>query len=277
MSNSNSEQIEDAQIFQSFIAQKTPRLSDDLPVITVFYGPPASGKDYITQFIDVVAKRTNQQSKSNNHTIDINVDAVIDLMTSYKKQIEKYVRAFNESVISPEYIKKSQEIYFHHRARGDAITSKLLDYAIAHKIDVRFETTGNNVEHLISVLHGLKGKYKRIVVYPIVHQDLINQRLKKRAKHSGRYPSPDVVQGMVSNAQHNLEKLHTVSDRLIVLDNTGYVPSVVVDLSRNCDLSPSFKKMINPAMARYLTTLCDWSPSGIHSDSSSESTISSSS
>lgn len=216
--------VELDNIYNSLILGKIPSL--EKPKCIIAYGPPASGKGFITQ------KIKTDFGIADNTLIDVNVDTAIGKIPEYIEEIKTCVTNFSkyysENVpIDDEKIKnltsECVKIYFKYRSNGDYITNKLLEHSLANKINFIFETTGLSIDWTLSnvVERAKKMGFETILFFPVVNSDVIIKRLYSRASVEGRMPSPDFVISMMGKAHANFATISKAVDKLYVYNNNA--------------------------------------------------------
>lgn len=218
------------------------------PKLIITYGPPASGKGYISQH---ELKKTLHIDPKSESTVEINIDNIVDQLPAYKSEMKDKgcIKLYDSTQFSDEIDKYKMEackkIYSKYRSQEkvDGKTAEDLSYqlfldAVDKNLNIIFETTGNDTTWLIpNVLENKSVKAKNydiIIVYPVVNTQTINERAFQRAKIEGRYPTPEEINKMVENAQKNLDSLFKYVNRILIYDNNNE-PILIADFQKDGD------------------------------------------
>ena len=102
-----------------------------------------------------------------------------------------------------------QRLYFYYRWVGDQLSDAILNQALAERMHVIWETTGNSIEWTFKELSRVRRMgYRTLIVYPYVKFDLLLSRLEARKQQTGQdYASPSQIEEQVNLAKKNFEKL----------------------------------------------------------------------
>lgn len=230
-------------IYETMILNKIP-MSTGKPLCIIAYGPPASGKGYITKLIK------KDLGITDNTIIDVNIDYVICQIPEYKKDISNCVNYFsscsndvcvvnNDILPIDTLIEKCAKIYTRYRIdyKTDIVTNKLLEYAIANKINFIFETTGSSIEWTKSdVIDKAKANgFDVVLFFPVANGSVIKKRLYSRAQIEGRYPSPDYVSDVIAKAHNNFTDIYKCVDQLYVYNNNkdDAIPKLILNIKNS--------------------------------------------
>jgi predicted ABC-type ATPase len=208
------------------------------PKLIITYGPPASGKGYITEHLLMTQLKLTHAS-----TIEINIDSIVSKLSGYIKEVQNCIQYYSSvkytKDIKMEQMKKCSDIYNKYRFNAlpnstetaDDSTKKILLTALDKKLNIIYETTGNSITWTIDpVIHeAKKNNYEIIIIYPIVDNEIIKRRLLSRAKKEGRYLSPSIVNEMVEKSQKNIKDLLPYCNEILVYDN-NCTPKLIADI-----------------------------------------------
>ena len=179
----------------------------------IAYGPPSSGKS------SVMVQLLAHHGVSSSEIIEVNVDAIINKMMA------------TDNVDA----KQNQETYWRLRSRADDISSQILDQALLQDFHVAWETTGRTVGWTIKEIDRIRRLgYRIVLVYPVVHTELLLQRMAKR---TAQINAPEQqVRDIVDRAAKNIVRVSPYLDELYIYDN-----SEERDMTQGSDTQPLTK------------------------------------
>lgn len=188
------------------------------PYFIIGFGPPASGKSSI---LDTLTKKRKDLKISSNNTIIVDVDKVFQDTRQWEKQKKEIEKLFKNPEDKHIAI---QKLYTTYRFFSDQIADQISFRAAAERWNIYWETTGWSLgtsKSYVEMFHNMN--YKAICVYPFVFQDMILERLRRRAIEEGQPPKgEDGVKDNIGRALDNLMKLKESGiDEIIFVDNTG--------------------------------------------------------
>ncbi|AYV84626.1 MAG: hypothetical protein Hyperionvirus31_16 [Hyperionvirus sp.] len=213
-------------IYKQMIQDKIPEKAT--PTLMIMYGPPGSGKGFMTNHI-----LTNNAPLSNISTINIDIDHVISQLASYKREIaicKEYFESLSDSKIDPKMIQLANQIYLKYRTAKDElsqcpedITTRLITYALTNKLNIIHETTGHSIDWIIDPLikNARSANYTIYVIYLVTKDSIIMDRLLSRAKFDGRFPNLEFVKESITKAQLNIKTLIPFVDFIDIYDNNS--------------------------------------------------------
>ena len=202
----------------SFYQGKDETKKPSQPYFIIGFGPPASGKSSI---LDTLNRLRKKLKINKNNTIVVDVDKIFQSTKQWEKQKKEIESIFKNSVDKHEAI---QKLYTTYRFFSDQIADQISFRAAAERWNIYWETTGWSLgtsKSYVKMFHNMN--YKVICVYPFVFQDMILERLRKRAIEEGQPPKgEDGVKDNIGRALDNLMKLKESGiDEIIFVDNTG--------------------------------------------------------
>jgi hypothetical protein len=218
----------------------------------VAYGPPASGKGAILEYL---SRHDAQEGFINErNTISVNVDDIFQggetgaRYQQYRQQVLDKSSDANRTI-------NTQRLYNAYRWIADQISDLTLNRAINDRYHVVWETTGQSNWPKFEISRINRYQYNTIVVYPLVRTSDLVVRAARRARETGPEPAPEsVIRAAVGSAQANLVELMPSPEcareagpkgagtgavlyegecsqrahRVIILDNTGTKDAVSV-------------------------------------------------
>ena len=143
------------------------------PYFIISYGPAGSGKSDSLDFIKSM-RDVNLINITETNTIDVNVDNVFQ-----KGSLgNRYITA--RDTLGTDIVKK-QRLYYKYRWLADQISDNILNIALLEKYNVKWETTGNDIEWTQKEIARIKSYgYKVLVVMPLVSKKTLMLRLENR-------------------------------------------------------------------------------------------------
>jgi hypothetical protein len=195
-------------------------VSDDKqPLLIIKYGPPASGKGS-----ENVAKEIENLGVDLNNFIVFEIDRIIESLENYRKETMKVYS--KQNISNNKKMEESSKIYF--SKRKSKVNEKslneqfegLITKSIHDRKNIIFETTGgtffdsNPIKWLLELVKKEeteeKSPYKIILIYPIVKEDIIIDRVAKRASEQiqrnppfYRTMSKENLHKQIENSKHN--------------------------------------------------------------------------
>lgn len=144
-------------------------------MLTAFFliGPPGSGKS--------TWRNRYLEDYPNNNISVISTDDMID---AYAKEHNlTYTEAFKKSPL-----KDFEKLAF-----------ELTDKAISEKKDIIIDRTNMSVKVRSKFLSRIPDTYKKIAIVFSIPREELNKRLEKRAKETGKFISPTIIDSMLNS------------------------------------------------------------------------------
>jgi energy-coupling factor transporter ATP-binding protein EcfA2 len=205
--------------------------SEAKPTFVVAYGPPGSGKSSI---LEVLSRTLANEfpSLDASHTIEVNVDRIFQEGPFGEEY--KSARKATESK-GPLY---TQRLYMYYRWIADQISDSVLNLALLGRFNILWETTGETIHWTRREISRIKSlNYQVILVLPIVGEDEILARLKRRAEQTGQEAAPaKQIEHKIDQSLRNLIDLLSdkqcpdwiIDDLLLKIDTKSCSPDRVI-------------------------------------------------
>ena len=179
------------------------------PVAIITYGVTGSGKgNCLSSYLHNHGSE-NHNTYEKDSFVEINIDNLVESLDDYRTLVKK----------SRNNLEKT-DAYFECRKQVDSLSSLLFQKAIAEKMNVIYETTGNNVDWLRGDLVKLRESgYVIVVVYPFVTWTVLNKRLDQREKNSERKIDRKNLAIGFKNAMDNFTKVLPFVDFAYIYNN----------------------------------------------------------
>lgn len=201
---------------------KLPSLSNkEQPHLIIKYGPPASGKGS-----SKVQEEIKNLGIDTEDCIIFEIDRIIESLENFRTTS---MEIYKESINYNEKTKKISQLYFNKRKSENSNKKTLnqsfedlLIQSINERKNIIFETTGgsfndyNPIKWLFDIIinnkkeNPTKKPYYITLIYPIVKEENILERAKKRASNQvSRNPpffrgiSSENLKNQIQNAKHN--------------------------------------------------------------------------
>jgi hypothetical protein len=215
--------------------------------LIISFGPPASGKGYITNLL-----RT-ELGLTNSNTIESNVDDVVAHDPGYIQDLKQAkcvdeFRRFQDirDVQLKPVIERCSKVYFDHRELANKQNNQNIERAFREQKNLIFETTGGDISWTVSNLipQAKRGNYTIILFYPLATPDTILKRLLSRAQQEGRAPAPSDVLALIPKSNANFPQLAKWADVVYVYNNEAS-PKLLFKLvkSTECKLTSADEKL----------------------------------
>jgi len=159
----------------------------------ILYGPPASGKSYLSNYF---IKKMNINMEN---LIEINIDKII---------------SNNENI-------NDDKNYWDFRKKYDSASNMMIDMGIISKLHILIETTGKTITYIIKQIEKIKKfGYNIIILYPYVKKEILIDRINKRITNKTQITiKPDEIEEYKIKAEKNINYLSKFCDEIFIYDN----------------------------------------------------------
>jgi len=198
------------------------------PILLISFGPPASGKGFITALLK------DELGMTAFNTSDAIVDNIIEQNPEYQNDMKHCIAEFRRllpehksgNAFPPELLalmKKCESYYWKYRDAANFRNDQIIKDAQKAGRNIVFETTGVNIGWLIEkgglIDQVRELKYRVILMFPLADINTIMGRLFSRALKIGRLPDPECVIKSTAAIHANFPKLVRIVDVVYVYDN----------------------------------------------------------
>lgn len=214
-------------VAENIIAKKVP---DSSKKFIIAYGPPASGKSRIIDFVK------QEFGLSENSIVEINVDSIVESDPLYQNEIHQCKSGFsqyeNVEKVPNELFTKCADIYSKYRKPADAISTDLLKLSSQKGLNIIYEMTGRSIDWLlqndIPELEKSTFSYDIIIVYYAVRLEELVKRAFGRSKKIGRMIHRDILAQIVTSAEANfIELVSKHNFQSFIIDNNNFDSRII--------------------------------------------------